>query len=56
MTHALIARQPIVDAEIRVQGYELLYRSQLTGPLAGFDGSVSVLAEDGTGWLWYRVY
>ena len=41
MTHALIARQPIVDAEIRVQGYELLYRSQLTSPLAGFDGETA---------------
>jgi c-di-GMP phosphodiesterase len=41
MPHALIARQPIVDAEVRVVGYELLYRGQQTGPLAGFDGETA---------------
>lgn len=41
MPHALIARQPIVDTEVRVVGYELLYRTQQTGPLAGFDGETA---------------
>lgn len=41
MPHALIARQPIVDAEVRVVGYELLYRGQQTGPMAGFDGETA---------------
>jgi EAL and modified HD-GYP domain-containing signal transduction protein len=41
MAHALIARQPIVDAEVRVVAYELLYRGQGTGPLAGFDGETA---------------
>lgn len=41
MPHALIARQPIVDAEVRVVGYELLYRAQSSGPMAGFDGETA---------------
>jgi len=41
MPHALIARQPIVDTEVRVVGYELLYRAQQSGPLAGFDGETA---------------
>lgn len=41
MHHALIARQPIVDAQVRVVAYELLYRGQQAGPLAGFDGETA---------------
>jgi len=41
MPHALIARQPIVDADVRVRGYELLFRSQGPGQSQGFDGEVA---------------
>jgi len=41
MPHALIARQPIVDGDVRVVGYELLYRGRQSGPLAGFDGETA---------------
>jgi EAL and modified HD-GYP domain-containing signal transduction protein len=41
MPHALIARQPIVDAEVRVQGYELLFRDQRHELPPGFDGDVA---------------
>jgi c-di-GMP phosphodiesterase len=41
MPHALIARQPIVDADVHVRAYELLYRSQRVQPIAGFDGETA---------------
>jgi len=41
MPHALIARQPIVDAQVRVVAYELLYRGQGSGTPAGFDGETA---------------
>lgn len=41
MGHALIARQPIVDREVRVRGYELLFRSQPGSQARPFDGDVA---------------
>jgi EAL and modified HD-GYP domain-containing signal transduction protein len=41
MPHALIARQPIVDAQVRVVAYELLYRGQGAGTPGGFDGETA---------------
>lgn len=41
MPHALIARQPIVDDQVRVVAYELLYRRHGVTTPAGFDGETA---------------
>ena len=41
MGHALIARQPIVDRQVHVRGYELLFRSQSEAGARAFDGDVA---------------
>lgn len=44
MSHALIARQPIVDRDVCVQAYELLFRSQDGPKPGGFDGDTATVA------------